>query len=47
MKVVCKTFPKNVNGIERTSDPNITINKSYTVLSYKDENWITIKYHHN
>lgn len=37
MKVICKTFPKNVNGIERTFDPNITINKSYTVLSYKDE----------
>lgn len=38
MKVVCKNFPRNVNGIDRTFDPNITINKSYTVLSYFDNN---------
>ena len=43
MKVVCKNFPKNINGVDRTVDPNITINKSYTVISYYDKNGITIK----
>ncbi len=47
MKVVCKNFPRNVNGIDRTFDPNITINKSYMVLHYYDKNGTIIKINEN
>ncbi len=30
--VVCRDFPRNVNGIEKDSDPNITIDKSYIIV---------------
>lgn len=30
--VKCKTFPKVVNGFERTSDPNIIVGEYYEIL---------------
>ena len=30
--VVCKSFLKNVNGVIRNYDPNITIGKSYIIV---------------
>jgi hypothetical protein len=43
--VTCKTFPKKVNGLEKDSDSNIIINKTYMVIDVShqvvDKNGLT------
>jgi hypothetical protein len=35
--VICKNFPRNVNGIDRDKDPNMTIGKPYIIIRIEDE----------
>lgn len=35
--VICKSFPKILNGVTRDKDPNMTIDKSYQIIEIHKE----------
>lgn len=42
-KIVCKSFPKNVNGIIRDKDPNMTIGQIYEIIEIRSDDWSNLQ----